>query len=276
MKIICQFGDDTELARLWAEHLQQALPGATVNVWERGMAAADFAIVWQPSAELFEQQPGLKAVFNAGAGVDAFRHINLSGNVPVFRLEDAGMAEQMSDYVCQAVLHHFREMDSYARQAVTQVWKSLAPRRKDDFPVGILGFGIMGKAVAHSLCHLGFRVNAWTRTGQTQQGVTCYVGDEQLEDFLVASRMVVCLLPLTPATRGILCAKISLTCRRVLTLSMLAEEGICRKMICLPLWITGRLQEQLWMFFSRSHYRQSIRSGSILKSWLLHTLPQRR
>ncbi|WP_294899856.1 2-hydroxyacid dehydrogenase [Tatumella sp. UBA2305] len=207
MKIICQFGDDTELARLWVEYLQHALPGSTVSVWERGIAAADFAIVWKPSAELFEQQSGLKAVFNAGAGVDAFRHINLSGNVPVFRLEDAGMAEQMSDYVCQAVLHHFREMDSYAFQAATQVWKNLAPRSKDDFPVGILGFGIMGKAVAHSLSKLGFRVNAWARSTQVQQGVTCYAGDRQLKDFLAASRIVVCLLPLTPATRGILCTE---------------------------------------------------------------------
>lgn len=207
MKIICQFGDDTELASLWVDYLQQALPGATVSVWKRGLPAADFAIVWQPSAELFEQQPELKAVFNAGAGVDAFRHIKLSGNIPVYRLEDAGMADQMSDYVCQAVLHHFREMDSYACQAATQVWKSLAPRSKDDFPVGILGFGIMGKAVAHSLCNLGFRVNAWARSSQTQQGVTCYAGDRQLRDFLVASRIVVCLLPLTPGTRGILCTE---------------------------------------------------------------------
>lgn len=207
MKIICQFGDDTELARRWVDHLQQALPGAAVDVWESGMAAADFAVVWQPSPVLFEQQTTLKGVFNAGAGVDAFRQIKLSGNIPVFRLEDAGMAEQMSDYVCQAVLHHFREMDSYALLAAQQCWQSLVPRSKDDFPVGILGFGIMGKAVAHSLSNLGFRVNAWARTTQTQQGVTCYAGDQQLGDFLAASRIVVCLLPLTPATRGILCAK---------------------------------------------------------------------
>ena len=207
MKIICQFGDDTELARLWVDYLQQALPGATVDVWGRGMADADFAVVWQPSPVLFEQQTTLKGVFNAGAGVDAFRQIKLPGNIPVFRLEDAGMAEQMSDYVCQAVLYHFREMDSYACQAAQQRWHSLTPRSKDDFPVGILGFGIMGKAVARSLSNLGFRVNVWARTGQQQQGVISYAGDQQLGDFLAASRMVVCLLPLTPDTRGILRAE---------------------------------------------------------------------
>ncbi len=207
MNIICQFGDDKELARSWVDCLQRVLPDAKIAVWEKDLPAADFAVVWQPSQLLFDQQTTLKAVFNAGAGVDVFSHIHVPDTIPIIRLEDAGMAAQMSEYVCHAVLHYFRDMDSYARQAARGIWQARAPRRQEDYPVGILGFGVLGQAVARSLDALGFRVNAWSRTHRQQSGVTLFSGREGLEAFLAASRTVVCLLPLTPATQGILCAE---------------------------------------------------------------------
>ena len=205
MHIICQFGDDYALASHWVTCLKQQLPGAKVSVWQPHMPPADFAIVWNPSQEMLDQQISLKAIFNAGAGVDAIRQLRLSEDIPVIRLEDAGMAEQMSDYISHAVLHHYREMDEYAVQSEKKIWQVRSPRNKNEYSVGILGFGVLGQAVAERIHALGFRVNAWSRTPHSSRNITLYSGDSRLNDFLSASRILVCLLPLTPSTRGILC-----------------------------------------------------------------------
>jgi glyoxylate/hydroxypyruvate reductase A len=114
------------------------------------------------------------------------------------------MSEQMSDYVVHAVLHHFREFDLYAAQAALGSWKPREPRRKTEYPVGILGYGVLGQAVAKSLAALGFPIAAWARRARRHGSVRVYAGSETLDEFLHASRMLVCLLPLTPATRRIL------------------------------------------------------------------------
>ena len=202
MQVTCCFADGS--APVWAADLAAALPGASVRAWQEGDPAAEVAVVWKPSQRFFEAQPALKAIFNAGAGVDALAGLRLPRNVPVIRLEDAGMAEQMCDYVVHAVLHHYRQFDVYAAQAGQRVWAPKPPRSKTDYPVGILGHGVLGQAVAKALTAAGFDVVAWARTPRTDAPIPVHVGDEARRDFFRAARIVVCLLPLTPATRGIL------------------------------------------------------------------------
>ena len=47
-------------------------------------------------------------------------------------------------------------------------------------------------------------MNGWSQTPKDITGVACYHGKEQFNDFLHATRVVVCLLPLTPDTENIL------------------------------------------------------------------------
>ena len=202
MNVTCFFADGT--AQLWASALAAALPEASVGVWEEGSPPSDYAVVWKPSQRFIDAQTASKAIFNAGAGVDALASLQLPKNVPVIRLEDAGMAEQMCDYVLHAVLHHYREFDVYAAQADERVWAPRSPRKKAEYPVGILGHGVLGQAVARSLISAGFDVVAWARTPRPEAPIRVYVGDGLREEFFRAVRILVCLLPLTRPTRRIL------------------------------------------------------------------------
>ncbi len=188
----------------WLPGLRAALPGAEVSLWTPGAAPADYAIVWKPPQQLLDEQPQLKAVFNTGAGVDALMQLHLSARVPVIRLDDAGMAVQMAEYVCHALIRHFREFDAYAADTHAGQWTYRKPRSRADFPVGILGLGVLGERVARAVAQFDFPVNGWSRSPKALPGVQCYSGLEQLPDFLAATRVLVCLLPLTRDTQDLL------------------------------------------------------------------------
>lgn len=192
---------------LWLSHLGAALPEADIREWKVGdHAPADYALVWKPPEAMLSGRTGLKAIFNLAAGVDALldmRHI-LPAGVPVFRLEDAGMAVQMAEYVTCAVLRYFRHFDEYAGFASCQKWLALEPERKSDFQIGIMGMGVMGKRVAQALMHFGLPVKGWSRTPRQINGMTCFTGDAELDAFLNETKVLICLLPLTSQTSGIL------------------------------------------------------------------------
>lgn len=190
----------------WVPALQAALPGASVAQWAPGAPPADYAVVWKPPQQLLNEQSQLKAIFNTGAGVDALLQLQLPPGVPVVRLDDAGMAVQMAEYVCHALIRHFRELDAYEADARTRAgtWQHRPPHRRADFPVGILGLGVLGQRVAQAVAHFDFAVNGWSRSPKSLPGVQCFAGDEGLPAFLAASRVLVCLLPLTPDTHNLL------------------------------------------------------------------------
>ncbi|BDT69317.1 glyoxylate/hydroxypyruvate reductase A [Comamonadaceae bacterium OS-1] len=191
-------------AQFWIDGLHAVWPEADVALWSPGNAPADFAIAWAPPQAFFDEQPGLRAVFNLGAGVDALMRLRIPPQTQVVRLEDAGMAVQMAEYVCHAVLRHFRGLDAYEADARAGRWRKQLPAVHSDFPVGVMGLGVLGTRVAQALCGFEFPVNAWSRQPKVVDGVRCFAGAEQLEAFLAASKVLVCLLPLTLDTQNIL------------------------------------------------------------------------
>ncbi|MDR3372049.1 glyoxylate/hydroxypyruvate reductase A [Rhodoferax sp.] len=188
----------------WLTGLRAALPLAEVSVWQPGVPAADYAVVWAPPQAFFDEQSQLKGVFNIGAGVDALMKLRLPPQAVVVRLEDAGMAVQMAEYVCQAVIRHFRDLNAYAEDARAGRWTFYKPRQRSDFPVGVMGLGVLGARVAQALQHFEFPVNGWSRSPKVLEGVHGFSGAAQFNDFLASSRMLVNLLPLTPDTTNIL------------------------------------------------------------------------
>ena len=161
-------------------------------------------MVWAPPQQFLDEQPLLKALFNIGAGVDALLKLTLPPQTQVVRLDDAGMSVQMAEYVCHAVIRHFREFDGYEADMAQGKWSFRKPRSRMDFPVGVLGLGVLGERVAKAVAQFDFPVNGWSRTPKVLAGVQCFAGTEQLDAFLRASRVLVCLLPLTAETRDIL------------------------------------------------------------------------
>ena len=191
----------------WLAGLRAALPEAEVTLWQAGepAAAADCAVVWAPPQAFIDSQPGLKWLFNIGAGVDALLRLRLPDGLQIVRLDDAGMAVQMAEYVCHAVIRPFREFDVYQHAQSRGEWVLRKPRRRGDFAVGVMGLGVLGTRVAQALRGFDFPVNGWSRSPRQMDGVQSFHGPgEGLRAFLSASQVLVNLLPLTPDTRDIL------------------------------------------------------------------------
>lgn len=191
----------------WLSGLKEALPGSRVEIWTPGAAPADYAVVWAPPQQFLNEQPQLKALFNIGAGVDALLKLQIAPSTQLVRLEDAGMAIQMAEYVCHYLIRHFREFEAYEADMHSGKWSFRKPHNRSDFPVGILGLGLLGERVAKAVAQFDFPVNGWSRSPKNLAGVHCFSGQAQLDAFLAASRVLVCLLPLTPDTENILNAR---------------------------------------------------------------------
>jgi glyoxylate/hydroxypyruvate reductase A len=191
----------------WLDGLRAALPEAEVSLWQAGLPSepADHAIVWAPPQAFIDAQPRVKALFNIGAGVDALLRLNLPDSLKVVRLDDAGMAVQMAEYVCHAVIRHFREFDRYQEAQVDREWAFRKPRQRSEFAVGVMGLGVLGTRVAQALQAFEYPVSGWSRSPKTLAGVQTFHGQgEGFEAFLAATQVLVNLLPLTADTRDIL------------------------------------------------------------------------
>jgi glyoxylate/hydroxypyruvate reductase A len=131
----------------------------------------------------------------------------LPRDVPLVRVEDAGMAAQMAEYATFAVLRAYREFDRYAHAQREARWAQRPRIAKETFSVGIMGLGTLGRAVAAALRPFGFPLAGWSRTPHAVDGVESYAGEAGLAAFLARSRVLVCLLPATSGTRGMLCRR---------------------------------------------------------------------
>ena len=191
-------------AEPWLEGLQSALPRASIELWAAGAPQADYAVVWAPPQQFVDEQPGLKAIFNIGAGVDALLQLRIAAAMQLVRLDDAGMSAQMAEYVCHAVIRHFRDFEGYEADTRLGKWSYRKPGNRTEFPVGVMGLGVLGERVARSLLQFDYPVVGWSQSPKNIPGVRSFVGAAQFDAFLKSSKVLVCLLPLTPATLGIM------------------------------------------------------------------------
>ena len=163
-----------------------------------------YAAVWKPVPGELAVFPNLKVIFNLGAGVDALTADSSLPNVPLVRVAVADLTNRMTEYVVlHALMHHRQEL--YLRQSQREkLWEPKFQWPASAIAVGIMGLGTLGAHAATVLKHIGFRVAGWSRSARQIEGIECFAGNGQLEAFLRRSDILVCLLPLTPQTRGIL------------------------------------------------------------------------
>jgi len=198
-------------ADVWREELTRRLPDLDFRVWPEAVgdpAEIEVALVWgAPRGEL-GRYPNLKAILSLGAGIDRMLEDPDLPAVPIARMVDPSLTRTMAEYVLLAVLRHHREFDRYEREQRARRWAYAFPPHPGERRVGIMGLGELGAAAAKLVSGHGFAVLGWSRSPKAIDAVTSYAGRDELPTFLHRSDILVCLLPLTAETRGILDAEL--------------------------------------------------------------------
>jgi len=198
-------------AALWLEPLAQIAPNVTLYVDGRDdytPGAVDYALTFRPQHGLLKTLPNLKLVISLGAGVDGIlADPEYPKRVPLIRFVDDTLSREMAQYCVLHVLMHYRMQRFFDRAQAERKWRqALLPRRAEDTRVGILGLGEIGTLAAERLRDLHFDVAGWSRSRKDVRDVSSFAGKEELSPFLNRTDILICLLPLTPETRGILSA----------------------------------------------------------------------
>lgn len=194
------------MARPIAAELQRLAPD--VKVWtsidDAPPEEVEVVIAWSLKPGILSSFPNLRMVCGATAGVDKIMPSDLPADVPVTRVVDPAQPVGISHYVLAAALRHICGLALYAEQQRRGEWIRHPNRDISQCHIGVLGLGSVGSAVAQTFANLGFPVLGWSRSEKHLAGVTSHVGDKGLADVLALSNVLVCTLPLTDATRGLL------------------------------------------------------------------------
>lgn len=199
----CPWGN----ARNWLEVLRRAGPDMRIEPAEviADPHRVEAAVVWSPPVGFFEPFTNLRAIAVLGAGAD---YLFVPGmrlpDVPIVRIVDPLMAERIAGWVLAMTLHFHRHVDRYLAQQREARWLRHEHPDFGDLRVGVMGLGTMGSAAAGLLARVGYDVAGWSRSLKASPGIAAFSGDGELTGFLARSDVLACLLPLTPATRGIL------------------------------------------------------------------------
>ncbi|MBI3512688.1 MAG: glyoxylate/hydroxypyruvate reductase A, partial [Proteobacteria bacterium] len=194
----------------WLTAFRAALPEETLRVFPDvgDPAAIDCALVAKPPPGELAKLPKLQLICSLWAGVDGLlRDPTFPRDIPLARLVDPYMTQAMSESALAHVLGAHRQLDAYRRQQADGSWRMLAQPRADERKVGVLGLGELGGDAARKLKAIGFDVAGWSRRPRRVPGIESFAGADQLIPFLQRSEILVCLLPLTADTRGILDAR---------------------------------------------------------------------
>jgi len=200
----------SEDAPQWRALLTRLVPDIDFRVWpDIGRAEEiEFILAWKHKPGDLKRYPNAKAIFWLGAGVDHLvKDPDLPRQVPIVRLVDDGLTRSMTEYVVQHVLHYHRRQDEFDALQRRREWNQLVYPLARHRKVGLLGLGVLGSDAAEKLLMFGFDVASWTRSPKSLPGVQSFHGESGFLPFLKRTEILVCILPLTPETTGIIDAR---------------------------------------------------------------------
>ena len=205
------FGSDFDDPAPFQALCAREFPALDFRVWPAAgrIEEIEYALIWKIDDGVLGTLPNLKAILALGAGVDQIlKDPAFPTRVPLYRLIDAGLAVQMSEYAIHAVLDIHRRMADYRGQQLRREWLRLPAIDPSERCVGVMGLGVLGAHLAEKLAALNFRTLGWSRTPKSLAGIECFHGKAGMAGFLAASEIMIVLLPLTPETRGIIDASL--------------------------------------------------------------------
>lgn len=211
MRLIIKSGGQEAIPE-WREHFNAFAPHLDVVDWDDPSVdpkTIQYALVWHPEDGRLAAMSDLRLIISAGPGVD---HIvadrSRPAHVPIARMVNAATTIAMSEYVLAAALFIVRDFKRIVDNQAQKRWESFAVSRDiSDTRIGVMGLGDLGAETATLLSLVGFQTAGWARSEQTLEGVQCYAGMSQFSRFLARTDILVCLLPATQATNGILCTE---------------------------------------------------------------------
>jgi glyoxylate/hydroxypyruvate reductase A len=206
MRPVLVYKADRQRGLQWAGIFREHAPEIDFRLWPDVGDAAQvrFLVAWEPPVDLLTRFSNLQVLFSTGAGVDQFDFAAFPPQLPVVRMVEPGIVQGMVEYVMHAVLDLHRDMPAYGRAQQQCVWQPLQVCTAAERRVGVLGLGSLGQSVLAQLVAFGFDCAGWSRSRHDVPGVHCFAGIDELDAFLGRTTILVCLLPLTDATRGFL------------------------------------------------------------------------
>ncbi len=192
---------------LWKEALRAQDPKIEVYGYlePHDKAAVEVALVWKHPKGTLTDYPNLKYIASSGAGVDfLFEDESLPEDLPITRVVDTMLASDMSEYVIATIFSYLKHLQTYRVDQFHKVWSPKPYYRITDFTVGVMGLGALGKVLADDLVRIGFKTQGWARSEKQIAGAVTFAGEHTFDEFLATSQILVCLLPLTDETTGIL------------------------------------------------------------------------
>jgi len=201
------YADDPADAAAWAAAIRALDPGVELRFWPDSGPSADveFVIVGPRAPGDLRVFPNLKAIQSTWAGVNhLLADSNLPADRPLARMVDQGLTASMTEFIVLHVLDSVRAGPRLRAAQRDRQWLDLSPMPPVSTTIAILGLGTLGADAGTRLADLGFKVRGWSRSRKHVAGIESFAGNDGLKSCLDGARILICLLPLTEETRGIL------------------------------------------------------------------------